>query len=199
MCFINTYSTAQEEKNRETLKINAGIFLINSNWAGQGYSRFVDLMGGLNISKPITNQLDVGITSLFLKQLPKDYSYLFSNLDFFYIAGPFVRYYFNDFPLRPFWEGSLEYGNVCNCYIVPQYINDQLYIFDKAFYLGNTLGLETKIASQAFIKLNIKAYYLLNAAENKGLIVLPMLSFRFNLHLIKKIKQSAPIIYNPRF
>ena len=67
MCFINTISLAQEEKNRETLKINAGIFLINSNWAGQGYSRFVDLMGGLNISKPITNQLDVGITSLFLK------------------------------------------------------------------------------------------------------------------------------------
>jgi hypothetical protein len=195
--YCQTVIFAQEGNNEETLRINAGIFLINSNWIGQGRSRFVDLMGSLSISKPITNQWDIGITSLFFKQLPKDYSYLFSNLDFFYITGPFVRYYFNNFPLRPFWEGSFEYGNVCNCYIFSQYVNDKLYLFDRAFYLGNTLGLETKITSNFFIKLNVKAYYLFNAVENKGLIIRPFLNFSFRLP--NRGKALPPVINNPRF
>jgi hypothetical protein len=194
-CHIVTL--AQEGEHLKALKIDAGIFLINSNWTGQGRSQFVDLMGSLSISKPLTNYWDLGITSLLLKQLPKDYSYRFSNLDFFYIAGPFVRYYFNDFPLRPFWEGSLEYGNTCDCYFVPQFVNDQLFLFDNGFYLGNTLGLETKIGKNVFIKLNLKAYYLFNEAENKGLIVRPFLNFNFFLH--KKSRLAPPVINNPRF
>jgi hypothetical protein len=197
LTYNHSIALAQGEKNREALKINAGIFLINSNWTGQDRSQFVDLMGSLSISKPLTNYWDLGITSLFLKQLPKDYSYRFSNLDFFYFAGPFVRYYFNDFPLRPFWEGSFEYGNTCNCYFVPQFINDQLFLFDSGFYLGNTLGLETKIGKNVFIKLNLKAYYLFNEAENKGLIVRPFLNFSFLLP--KKSILAPPVINNPRF
>lgn len=195
ICF-HSATIAQEGEPIKALKIEVGIFLINSNWAGQGRSRFLDLIGSLSMSKPISSQWDMGITSLFLKQLPKEYSYLFSELNFFYITGPFVRYYFNDFPLRPFWEGSLEYGNVCNCYIVPRY-TDQLYLFDKAFYLGNSLGLETKISKNVFIKLNVKAYYLFNEAENKGLILRPFLSFNFRLN--KKTKLAPPVINNPRF
>jgi hypothetical protein len=87
MTYCHNFTFAQEGESTISIKINAGIFLINSNWTGQGRSRFVDLMGSLSISKPLTNYWDLGITSLFLKQLPKDYSYRFSDLDFFTSLG----------------------------------------------------------------------------------------------------------------
>jgi hypothetical protein len=198
LCSIHTIGLAQGESNKETLKIDAGIFLFNSNWTGQIKSSFQELIGNLSVSKAINNHWDLGLTSLGMKQLPLNQSFAFYKLDFFYISGPFARYYFNEFPLRPFWEGSLEYGNVCNCYFNSSFFQEGRYYFiNNGIYLGNNLGLETRITSNFFLKLNVKAYYLFNAVENKGLIVRPFLNFSFRLN--KKSIIAPPIINNPRF
>ena len=194
--FLFSYFTLFSQENTQfykALKVDAGIFIFDTKWI-QPRPSFLNLTAHFSISKKITQQWDLGITSILLVQLPKSQSYLFSALDRFYIAGPFARYYFGNFSLNPYWEGSLEYGNLCNCYF--NFPFGGFHILNNAFYLGNNLGLEKRIASNVVAKANLKAYYLFNSVENKKLFISPFINFNFRLN--KKPKHYPPLIYNPR-
>ena len=197
LIFLFSYFTLFSQENSQhykALKVDAGVFIFDNKWTGQTRSSFQELMVHLSVSKKIAPQWDLGVTSLLLVQLPKYSSYLFSALDRFYIAGPFVRYYFGNFSLNPYWEGSLEYGNLCNCYFNSTF--GEFHILNNAIYLGNNLGLEKRIASNVFVKVNLKGYYLFNSVENKKLFIRPFINFNFRLN--KKTKHYPPLIYNPR-
>ena len=195
--FLFSYFTLFSQENTQhykALKVDAGVFIFDNKWTGQTRSSYQELMVHLSVSKKIAPQWDLGVTSLLLVQLPKYSSYLFTALDRFYIAGPFARYYFGNFSLNPYWEGSLEYGNLCNCYFNSTF--GEFHILNHAFYLGNNLGLEKRIAQNVFVKVNLKAYYLFNSVENKKLLIRPFINFNFRLN--KKPKHYPPLIYNPR-
>ncbi len=192
--FCFTLFSQENPQFYKALKVDIGVFIFDNKWTGQTRSSYQELMVHLSVSKKIAPQWDLGVTSLFLVQLPKYSSYFFSALDRFYITGPFVRYYFGNFSLNPYWEGSLEYGNLCNCYFNSTF--GEFHILNNAFYLGNNLGLEKKIASNVFVKVNLKAYYLFNSVENKKLLIRPCINFNFRLN--KKLKHYPPLIYNPR-
>jgi hypothetical protein len=55
--------------------------------------------------------------------------------------------------------------------------------------------VEKAITSNLFIKLNFKVYYLFNEVDNKKLILLPFINFKFRLNKTSKL---PPVIYNPR-
>lgn len=192
--FCFTLFSQENPRFYKALKVDAGVFIFDNKWTGQTRSSYQELMFHLSVSKKIAPQWDLGVTSLLLVQLPKYSSYLFTALDRFYIAGPFARYYFGNFSLNPYWEGSLEYGNLCNCYYSSTF--GEFYILNNAFYLGNNLGLEKRIASNVFVKVNLKGYYLFNSVENKKLFIRPFINFNFRLN--KKSKHYPPLIYNPR-
>ncbi len=192
--FCFTLFSQENPRFYKTLKVDAGVFIFDNKWTGQTRSSYQELMVHLSVSKKISPQWDLGVTSLLLVQLPKYSSYLFLGLDRFYIAGPFARYYFGNFSLNPYWEGSLEYGNLCNCYFNSTF--GEFHILNNAFYLGNNLGLEKRIASNVFVKVNLKGYYLFNSVENKKLFIRPFINFNFRLN--KKSKHYPPLIYNPR-
>ena len=191
--FCFTLFSQESTQFYKALKVDVGVFIFDTKWI-QSRPSFLNLTDHFGISKKIAQQWDLGITSILLVQLPKSQSYLFSALDRFYIAGPFARYYFGNFSLNPYWEGSLEYGNLCNCYFNSTF--GEFHILNNAFYLGNNLGLEKRIASNVFVKVNLKGYYLLNSVENKKLFIRPFINFNFRLN--KKPKHYPPLIYNPR-
>ena len=191
-CF--TLISQENPRFYKPIKVDIGVFIFDNKWTGQTRSSFQELTFHLSVSKKIAQQWDLGVTSLLLVQLPKYQSYLFSALDKFYIAGPVVRYYFGNFSLNPYWEGSLEYGNLCNCYFSSKF--GEFHILNNAFYLGNSLGLEKRIASNVFVKVNLKAYYLFNTVENKKFLIRPFLNFNFRLN--KNAQRYPPLIYNPR-
>lgn len=193
---IGLAQEVQSQKNFKQLIFDIGFLPFDRKWIGSKSNGFVDIDFISNVSIKIYRNWYIGAEFYKLLRIPKDQSWTLSEREKFFMIGPIVRYYFNNTSFQIYWEGSINYGNICDCSVYIPYYTRAIYILPNRYYVGNAVGTELAINSKASIKLNIKTFYTLNKDENKFLHTRPFLSFSYKFN--KKNHQISPIIHNPR-
>ena len=190
---------AQEVESQKSFRqiiFDIGLLPFDRKWIGSNSNGFVDLDFNSSISIKIYNNWHIGLEFYKLLRIPKDQSWTLSEREKFFMIGSMARYYFNNSPLKIYWEGSIDYGNICDCSVYIPYYKRAVFVLPNRYYVGNAIGAELAINPKSSIKLNIKTFYTLNKDENKFLHTRPFLSFSYKFS--KKNNQISPIIHNPR-
>jgi hypothetical protein len=158
---------------------------------------FVNFMTSIDIYTKFATNWEGGLSSYHLWLTPKERNPFWSS-EHFFITTLYARYYFQGNPYKIFLDISVGKGNLCVCDVNLSTSPSNGGIFRinpfEGNFIGTALGINLKISSFITVKPNVRAYYILNDFEAKGIHIRPLLTFQFFLK-----GESKSVINNPRF